>query len=202
MPTHAILVHGLGRMALSMRPLAKQLKLAGIQPHSFSYVAAFEDIDHCTQRLQRFIEQESGGEPYILIGHSLGTVLLRLVASQLDHQPNACFFLAPPTVACRAAKYFAKNPLFRIAAGEMGQLLSNDKFMSTLPVPHAPTTMYVGTAGPRGRWLPFKNEKNDGILAVSETIYPTARVEYVPALHTFIMRSKPVIKGILATLKS
>jgi hypothetical protein len=201
MKTHAILVHGLGRTSLSMRYLAMHLRKAGVQPHCFGYYAAFESFGSCVTRLQHFIELQAGRESFIVIGHSLGSVLLRSVIPKLSHPPLGCFFLAPPTKSCRAAQFLQKNFLFRVMTGNMGQFLSDDGFMTNLPVPDMPTVIYVGTAGPKGRWSPFQNEENDGILAVSETAFPTGRIKYVKALHTFIMNSGHVIRDIIATLE-
>jgi hypothetical protein len=147
--------------------------------------------------LQNFIALKTHGEPFIVVGHSLGTVLLRLVLPKLNPSPEACFFLAPPTVACRAAKYFRKNPIFRLITGKMGQLLSDASFMSSLPAAVSPTYAYIGMRGPRGRWSPFGWEKNDGILAVSEATLEWAHVEQVHASHTFIMNSRHVMTKIL-----
>ena len=37
------------------------------------------------------------------MGHSLGTVIIRTALGQLENRaPCACFFLAPPMVACKA----------------------------------------------------------------------------------------------------
>ncbi len=112
--------------------------------------------------------------------------------------PVGCFFLAPPSTVCRAARYFSANPLFQLFSGEMGRLLSDDGFMSGLPVPAVPFRVYAGTAGPRGKASPFGDEPNDGILAVSETRLGDAPVVEVNAIHTFIMNSAFVADDIAA----
>ena len=197
---HAILVHGMGRSAASMRPLARCLRRAGVEAHRFSYFAAWESLETCITRLQKFIALKTRGEPFVVVGHSLGTVLLRLVLPKLSRSPEACFFLAPPAVACRAAKYFKKNPLFRLITGKMGQLLSDESFMSSLPALSSPTYAYIGIRGPRGHWSPFGWENNDGILAVSEATLEWAHVEHVHASHTFIMNSQHVMAEIVTII--
>ncbi|MDO9387085.1 MAG: alpha/beta hydrolase [Thiobacillus sp.] len=141
-----------------------------------------------------------------LVGHSLGTVLIRMALGQLGNRaPCVCFFLAPPMVACKAARFFSRFRLYRLLTGEMGQLLSDGPFMLQLPLPPVPTRIYAGVGGPRASWLPFGTEANDGILSVSEaTGRCKARTVEVPSLHTFIMNSRPVCDDmirLLATLE-
>jgi hypothetical protein len=56
-----------------------------------------------------------------------------------------------------------------------------------------PYTIVAGTAGPRGRWSPFGDEPNDGIVAVSETpILDEDPVVRLPVTHTFMMNNAEV----------
>jgi hypothetical protein len=81
--------------------------------------------------------------------------------------------------------------------GEIGHVLTDRQFMESLPLPSAPTKIYAGIAGPRGRYSPFGEELNDGLLTVKETLLPSVPVQTVPALHTFIMNSKVVTQDIV-----
>jgi hypothetical protein len=184
-----------------MALLAARLRAASIQPSLFGYVAALEGFAACAARLRRFVDARAGDD-YILIGHSLGTVLIRSVLPQLRPPPRACFLIAPPTRDCRAARAFAPRRLFKLLTGEMGQLLADESFMRSLPEPAVPTRIYAGTAGPRGPLSPFGDEPNDGVLAVSETHLASVPTQTVPALHTFIMNSGAVAEDIVRTLRS
>jgi hypothetical protein len=192
-----ILVHGMGRTPLAMLPLAARLRAQGFRPALFGYVPAFERWDGCVNRLKKFIEKRASTKPFILVGHSLGTVLIRAVLPRLTCKPSACFFLAPPTRAGSAARRFAPNFVYRIFFGQMGQLLSDQQFMDALPVPDVPIKIYSGTGGPVGRFSPFGEEPNDGVLAVQETLLPDVPVQIVPSLHTFIMNSKWIAQDII-----
>ncbi len=198
----AILIHGMGRKPMAMSILAARLLAEGIRPHLFGYMVALERWDHCVQRYERFINRRVGDRDYIIVGHSLGTVLTRAVLPRLIHKPKACFFLAPPTQVCKAARTFAHRPVARFFMGRMGHLLASDSFMESLPVPDVPTKIYAGVAGPRGRYSPFGNEPNDGLLMVNETMLPNVPVQTVPALHTFIMNSEVVTRDIVRIAKS
>jgi hypothetical protein len=198
---HAILIHGMGRTPLSMLLLAARLRLAGMRPKLFGYCAAIEGWHSCTGRLARFIEG-TGQHEYIVIGHSLGAVLARAVLPALRHSPQACFLIAPPSVACKAACHFSHSRFFRWFTGEMGLLLANHRFMAALPRPNVPTKIYAGTGGTTGRLSPFGNQSNDGILALRESVIPHIPVIAIPSIHTFIMNSRVIAQDIVSTVSS
>lgn len=193
----AILIHGMGRTPASMLVLAVRLRIAGIHPRLFAYSAAFEAWDACVNRLEKFIHQHTRKDDFIIIGHSLGTVLTRGVLPKLTHKPLACFFLAPPTKACVAAQRFAPSRLYKMLTGEMGQLLASQPFMDSLPLPDVPTKIYAGINGLRGHYSPFGEQLNDGVLAVDETLLPAVPSQTVAALHTFIMNKKAIADDIV-----
>jgi len=198
----AILIHGMGRTPLAMSLLAARLRASNIHPHLFGYSVTFESWEECIQRYQRFIEKHTASDDYIIIGHSLGTVLTRATLPRLTHPPKACFFLAPPTQVTSAAKNFAHRKLIKLFMSEMGKVLTDEQRMNSLPVPNIPTKIYSGIAGPRGRYSPFGEEPNDGLLTVKETLLPNIPTQTVPSLHTFIMNSKLVTQDIIRIAKS
>jgi len=199
---HAILIHGMGRTPLAMSILAARLRASHIRPHLFGYSVTFERWDACIQRLEQFITKRVKTDDYIMIGHSLGSVLTRATLPRLTHPPAACFFLASPTRVCKAANNFAHYPLAKLLMGEIGQRLADKQFMESLPRPSVPAKIYAGTGGPRGRYSPFGEEPNDGVLTIKETLLPSVPVQTVPVLHTFIMNSRVVSKDIVKIAKS
>ncbi|WP_211454516.1 esterase/lipase family protein [Collimonas antrihumi] len=199
---HAILVHGMGRTPVSMLLLAKRLRAAGITTHLFAYSAAFERWLPCVERLRKFITSRVGDQRFIIIGHSLGCVLTRAVLPHLARAPELGVFLAPPTMASSYAIKLAQWRLFRLLTGEMGQLLARQDFMDSLPVPDIPLRVYAGIKGPRGRWMPFGDEPNDGILSVTEVQLGAVPVQLLPTIHTVIMNSRQVASEIVAAVKS
>ena len=201
---HAFLLHGMGRTPCSMFKLALHLRRHGIKTHQFGYVPAFETWSHCLKRLTERINSFSDANPhcvYVLIGHSLGTVLIRGALPHVDRPPLACFLLASPAVACLLARKFSSNVLYRLVCGDMGQRLADPEFMASLPIPKVPTCIYAGTKGLTGRFSPFGTEENDTILKVSETSMPDIETYKVRAIHTLIMRSSEVIRDIVARIR-
>ncbi|CAN5200977.1 hypothetical protein BH11PSE11_BH11PSE11_38950 [soil metagenome] len=198
----AILIHGMGRSPVGMLLLASRLRAAGIRPSLFGYVAALERWEVCAKRFEKFIEKQIGDEEFIVIGHSLGTVLSREVLPRLSRKPLAFFMLSPPTQACIAARKFSTFRLFKWATGEMGQLLASKQFMEALPVPDVPTKIYAGVGGPRGRHSPFGNVPNDGVLTLPEMSLPSVPVQTLEVIHTFIMNQRIVAQDIVKISKT
>lgn len=200
----AFLVHGMGRTPASQFILARRLRAGGFGVRLFGY-STLDSFESVVARLTSRVQRETALGPFVLVGHSLGCVIIRAAVPRLvPRSPLACYFLAPPSTACRAARIFATNPLFTLLTGEMGRCLANEAFMASLPVPQVPIRIYAGTAGPRGALSPFGHEENDGILAVSETIIADAQatVVKVPALHTFIMNSPLVASDLLESSRT
>ena len=173
------------------------LRKAGIKTSLFGYSATFEHWDTCIKRLRNHIEKQVGDDAYIMVTHSLGSVLTRAVLPALHNKPSACFFLAPPTCASAAACKLATRYWYRALTGQMGQLLANQEFMANLPIPQMPTKIYAGDAGLTGRYSPFGEEPNDGVLMVKESQLPGIPVQIVPSLHTFIMNNNLIINDII-----
>ena len=199
---NAVLIHGMGRTPLAMSLLATRLRANGIRPYLFGYSVTFERFESCVQRLESFITRRIRTEAYIMVGHSLGGVLTRAVLPRLVHQPAACFLLTSPTRACKVARRITPHPLARLLGGEIGQLLADQRFMESIPPPAVPTKIYAGTGGPRGRYSPFGEEPNDGVLTIQETLLPGVPVQAVPIIHTFIVNSKIVAQDIVKIAKS
>ncbi len=194
-----ILIHGMGRTPASMLILKRRLAKLGYGTYLFGYAAWAENLDGVSARLVRKIEQRVGSLPYAVIGHSLGSVILRRALVELTNPPRHTFLLAPPMRACKAARFFSRYGLYRALTGEMGSLLADEAFMHSLPLPPN-TVIYAGTAGPRARWLPFGNEANDGILTLDEVASESGERVEVAASHTFIMNSRAVLDDIVRRL--
>lgn len=198
-----VLIHGMGTTPVSMMLLRRRLRQAGHNPVLFGYYPTFEGLQSAVTRLVSLIDRRVDTRHYALVGHSLGTVIIRAALDPLKNRtPSACFFLAPPMVACKAAKFFSRIWLYKLLTGEMGQLLAVDAFMSQLPMPAVPTRVYAGVGGLRNAWLPFGMEANDFILSVSEATNGfEAEALEVPSSHTYIMNSRLVFDDIATTLE-
>ncbi len=185
------------RTPISMALLAYRLRRNGFRTAIFGYSVTVEKFSSVLARLQRFIELRCDEQAYIVVGHSLGGVLLRCVVPKLQHLPAACFLLAPPSRACVFARLLAPRLPYRIVMGEMGQLLADEHFMQSVPTPQCPTWIYAGTGGPSAHYFPIGDEPNDGVLKVSETRLTGVPLVLVPAMHTFLMNSRVLLRDLL-----
>jgi hypothetical protein len=189
-----LLVHGLWRTPLSFLLLVRRLRGWGYQPELFGYTAVAQGYDAIVSRLIQHMERLATLGPYAVIGHSLGGVLLRSALSHLSGpQPQHLFMLGTPNRPPRLARTLGVRWVYRRIMGECGVNLSSALFYASLPLPQVPYTIVAGTAGPRGRWSPFGDEPNDGIVAVSETrILDDDALVLVPVMHTFMMNNAGV----------
>lgn len=104
----ALFVHGLGRTPLSGLPLMARLRRAGIRARGFGYLAACEDVEAIRARLmRRLVEMAQSSETtlgYVVVGHSLGGVLLRDALAALPDgvpRPRHVFLPGSPQTARR-----------------------------------------------------------------------------------------------------
>ncbi len=200
-----LLVHGLGRSPLSMAYLAWRLRNAGHIPDAFGYTASVSSYDAIRRRLvERVARIEDGAGPWVALGHSLGGLLLRdALAAAAPSRLVHFIMLATPNQLPRLAPQAARVPPYRWMTGECGARLASSEYFRTLPLPTVPHTIIAGTRGITGRWNPFGEEPNDGIVALRETSLDAgAPPQTFPVAHTFIMNNAAVQARILDILAS
>ena len=192
---HLILIHGQGRTSRSMRLLGWRLQRRGYTVQYFGYSTQRERFTDIRARLAAMLDQM--GKPYAIIGHSLGGILTRAALPQLAHAPEHLIMLGPPNNPPLLARMLNDNPLYQRLTADCGQTLADEEFYARLPRPSVPTTIVAGTAGPQGRWSPFGDAVNDGVVSVAETsLGPEYPSVLVPSIHTFIMNSAEVLPAI------
>lgn len=202
----AIFVHGMGRSTISGWQLLARLKAQGITPHAFGYAATFQNFASIRKRLVAKIHTLSADGDYVLIGHSLGGVLLRAAVASLPpetRQPRHVFLLGSPIKPARLAQKLQRNWIFRVLAGDCGQLLASPTRMAQIGAGSVPTTSILGVTGWKGRLNPFQGEMNDGIVSVSEASAEWIAEEIrIPTIHTYLPSNNRVSKIILERIAS
>jgi alpha/beta hydrolase family protein len=198
-----LLVHGMGRTPLSLTRLSRFLRRTGYRPERLGYVAAVEGFDRIQMRVRRRLEALArAGEPYAVIGHSLGGLALRAALNGLEPAPVHLVMLATPNQPPRLARRLQRLWVYRLTCGESGQLLARPEFFSQLPPPRVPYTIIAGSAGPCGPRSPFGYDANDWIVAVEETkITPADRPTILQVGHTFMMNDARVHAAIRRALE-
>jgi hypothetical protein len=183
----------MGRTPLSGYVMLRLLRKHGIETSTVFYSVTFEKFASIESRVRKTIEGVAARGEYVLIGHSLGGMFIRSAISSLPEgtpMPNRVFLLGSPVRPARLAKYFRKNPLFRIVTGECGQVLGSDEQMANIPGCAVPSTSFVGTRGFYGKMSFFGDEVNDGIVSESEIAAPWISEEIrVPVPHLIMPNS-------------
>jgi pimeloyl-ACP methyl ester carboxylesterase len=160
----------------------------------FGYVAALESFDKIVRRLTERIAREAD-DHYVVIGHSLGGLLLRAALAKLSAdapRPRRVIMLGTPNHSPRLARRFGAALWYRLINGDAGALLADEERIARIPPPLDPVTIIAGTHGITGRWSPFGHDANDGIVAVDETRLGGAEWIAVRARHPFMMNSPRV----------
>lgn len=200
-----LFVHGMGRSPLSGAPLLFSLRKNGYSTNTFGYSAALTDFASIQHRLCQKISKIAAQGEVVLIGHSLGGVLIRSALSNLPQtgqSPKHVFLLGSPTTTSRMARKLSESKLFRILTGDCGQLLSDSERMAKIAGLSVPNTSIVGIKGVNGKYSPFLDELNDGVVAISEVAADWIQEEIrVPVVHTFLPSSALVSTILLRILK-
>jgi pimeloyl-ACP methyl ester carboxylesterase len=199
-----LFVHGMGRSPLSGWPLLWCLKRAGLKTHTFGYAVTIDDFAEIVDRLVARMEQLARKGDYVVIGHSLGGVLLRAAITRLPANmsaPKHLFLLGSPIQASRLAQRLQSNLIFRALTRDCGQLLGSRQRMLEIGAVAIPVTVLAGIRGVPEKLGWFGREANDGIVSVSETCadWIGDRVE-LTLPHTLLPSSPRVADVILKRL--
>jgi pimeloyl-ACP methyl ester carboxylesterase len=198
---HVVLIHGQGRTPLSLIWLGQRLRRQKHQVHYFGYAAFAQSFDRIVERFVQTIRTKTKGEPYAIVGHSLGGIITRAALPHLaDHLPQHLVMLAPPNRPAAVAKRMCGFRPYRWLTGDCGKKLGSKEFYQTLPRPRVPTTVIAGTRG-WPKWIsPFGGHRNDLVLRVDETELAGSNHILVHATHPLIMNSQQVAQITLEIL--
>ncbi|MFY9477353.1 MAG: alpha/beta fold hydrolase [Aquabacterium sp.] len=197
---HALFVHGMGRSTWSGWPMLRQLTKAGLRTSSHGYNVSLQRFDVIRDGLVQRIHGLAGQE-LVLIGHSLGGVLIRAALAAMPpdaSRPKHIFLLGSPVQPSCLAQRLQPNPVFRLVTRDCGHLLSSAERMGGIAIPPGPLTSIVGVKGLTGRLSPFGAEPNDGVVSLSEVSSVNIPDQVrLPIVHTLLPSSTEVAKVIL-----
>ncbi len=156
-------------------------------------------MDENSDRLAEFIAKETDGETYHLIGHSLGSIIIRNgFKKEFPPGLGRIIMLAPPSHPPILAKKLYRLWPYRILFGDSGQRLASDEFYASLPIPAGEFGILAGDGAPHFLF----GEPSDGIVTVSGARHDAATdFKVVPALHTFIMNQGDVFESCVNFLR-
>lgn len=197
----ALFVHGMGRSPISAIPLFWRLKRHGVSPCCFFYSVTFQPFSSISRRLQRKIITIASRGDYVLIGHSLGGVLIRDALSSLPpgmKLPERLFLLGSPVLPSRIAQRLRRNWIYRLATQDCGQLLASDERMSQVAASPVPTTSIIGTRCLPGFSSLFGNEENDSVVSSREVAADWIAEEVrIGVTHTFMPSHRSVSDAVI-----
>lgn len=200
---NVLYVHGMGRSPLSGWLMLRRLRKVGMSTGTFGYMVSLETFDSIVKRLIARLVETAETHPYVLVGHSLGGVLIRAALNGLPAgvpHPRHVFLLGSPIKTSRLAVRLKANALFRLATRDCGQLLSSDHRLEAIDRISAPTTAIIGTRGILMNRGPFAGELNDGVVSVSEVSAPWIGTQLqIPVIHAWLPASALTADIILRT---
>lgn len=193
-------VHGMGRTSRSGRRLLQTLARSGMRTSTFGYMVSLETFSTIVNRLQDRIRNFADRGDYILVGHSLGGVLLRaaLQGHRPARPPLRLFLLGSPFLPSRIARGLGKNPVYRILTRDCGQLLGSSERMAKIEPMPVPITNIAGTRQLGLTARVFKGVPNDGVVAVEEVTHDTVTdCVYLDERHTWLPANRHVAAIVL-----
>lgn len=148
-----ILIHGLMRTSMSMRPLKSFLESYGYQVYLYSYPSARYSIQQHGVRLRHFVDDliaKNPGKKINFITHSLGGIITREAVAKLKPKQvrhiGCLIMLAPPNQGSTLAKISTKIfPLFTSPIKPLAELSSEQSsYVHRVPVPKIKMAIIAG----------------------------------------------------------
>lgn len=202
-----LVLHGLGRSARSMAPMARALGRAGFEPHLVDYASRAHAIGPLTATVvaERVDALLAGGAARVhFVTHSLGGVLVRADASRRFDagaplpDGSRAVFLAPPFTGSEVADRLAAMRLFQAWNGPAMSELGTDE--ASVPNTLGPIRgIEAGVIAGTRRIVPFDrffDGPNDGLVSVASatTVPGLADSLVLPVSHALLMRERLVIR--------
>ena len=199
-----VLLHGLGRTALSMRPMERALEAAGYRVVNLGYPSRERSIPELVDTVRAAVDACCAGETVHFVTHSLGGILVRAYADRHGAaRIGRVVMLSPPNAGSELVDRLAGIPPVDWLLGPAFLQLGTDS--AGVPGSLGPPAFEVGiitgeaTLNPLfSWWIPGPD---DGKVSVA-----SARLEgaddflVVPYSHAFIMRNDEVVRQVLSFL--
>jgi triacylglycerol lipase len=206
-PEDVVLLHGLGRSARVMRPLARQLAAAGYRVHNLEYPSTREGPDALVELLHGEISRCCAWSSRVhFVTHSLGGVMVRAyLAEHPMPQLGRVVMLGPPNHGSEYVDIAGDWRLFRAVLGPTAAQLGTAP--TSLPNRLPGADFELGVIAGTGSINPLGGAVipgvSDGTVSVASTRLDGMRdfIE-VPVSHTFIMRNPEVARQTIEFLRA
>jgi pimeloyl-ACP methyl ester carboxylesterase len=206
-PDTVVLLHGLGRSASSMKPLAEHLREQGFQTHNLDYPST----DHSAEELVAWLDGalrdccNAGDGSLHFVTHSLGGLLVRAqLALRRPANLGRAVLIAPPNRGSEIVDEFGDNPLFEAALGPVAKDLGTHP--ESFPNRLGPADFEVGIIAGTGSINPLGSAilpgDDDGTVSVENTrLEGAADFIVIESNHTFIMQDAAVAEQVVHFLR-
>jgi pimeloyl-ACP methyl ester carboxylesterase len=203
-----VLMHGLGRSASSMEPLAKRLREAGFETHNLDYPStehtSAELVDWLAEALDRCCDD--GRHRLNFVTHSLGGILVR---AQLERSRPSnlarVVLIAPPNKGSEIVDNLGDNPVFEAVLGPTAPELGTepDSFPNRIGPPDYELGIIAGTESINPVGSAMLPGPDDGTVSIEGTkLEGAADFLLVEANHTFIMQEEEVGRQVIHFLRT
>lgn len=196
-----ILLHGLGRRALAMRPLEKHLEEQGYWLENISYPSRQLSIEALADlAIRPAVEQHACAPALHFVSHSLGGILVRqFLATHKPKNLGRCVMLGPPNGGSELVDFLRQFRVYERINGPAGLQLGTDT--QSVPQSLGPVDFELGVIAGNKPAIPIKSPfivgEHDGKVSVERSKIDGMKEHIVlPVTHTFMMRNSAVINQV------
>ncbi|MFZ6798870.1 esterase/lipase family protein [Undibacterium sp. Di24W] len=197
-----VFIDGIGGKRYMRGGLIRFFSELGYSVDCFDYSASKQSLAEIKNRLRQFLTDVGTRGDYMAIGYSFGGVLIRQILQESGEgirRPVRLVLLASPIREVRLSLRTSSWRIFKLLAGECGQVTANPAVMDRISMPEIPTACIYGVwpwLGPLGFFEGFQLP-HDGMLAVQEVLAPDAEISIpIHASHAFIPNNREALIAI------
>jgi pimeloyl-ACP methyl ester carboxylesterase len=200
-PPRVVLVHGLWFGPWSLALLARRLRQAGFEPHSFPYRTTAAGLDEHARALRHFVGTAVLA-PLHLVAHSLGgLVALKMLGLFPDLPAGRVVLLGSPLRGSVVARKSSRLPGGRRLLGAARPVLESG--FATLAAEREIGMIAGSRALGLGLLLGGTGGRGDGTVAVDETRADGLKDHMVlPVTHTGMLFSRAVARAVCGFLRA
>jgi pimeloyl-ACP methyl ester carboxylesterase len=206
-PSEAVvLIHGLGRSARAMAPLAERLRAAGFDAFNLDYPSREADPATLVDGLAIQIADCCASAPRLhFVGHSLGGILARAYVDR--RQPanlGRMVLLSPPSRGSQIVDQLGDTWIFGTVMGPSAELLGTDgeSFPLSLPTPDFELGIIAATESINPVGSVMIPGEDDGMVAVCNMVVE-GMTDFITVdqNHAFVMRGREVAEQTILFLR-
>jgi pimeloyl-ACP methyl ester carboxylesterase len=195
--TLVVLIHGLGRTAASMWPLALRLGRAGFEATRIGYPSTRLRVDEAVAHVRATLARLAAGRALDLVGHSLGGLIaVRLLRDPGGLSIRRAVQLGSPNLgSAMADRLGVRWPVRLLCGPAVDELRAHRR--------RAPVDPRIAAiAGTGGFWKGVLAGPHDGTVAVRSAWSGAGHRAAVPVLHALLPASPRVAALVAAFLRN